>query len=596
MVDMMDLGYYDQSSSSSSYSPVECNYDNEINSNSNNGYDLDVYSFFFCLSELQRQLHLQIQTLLTPRQLKLISTSTLEYLIHNCTERQKHVISILINLYRGKSMFIISLILLLLTFSWSFGFFISWKSKTSITSTTSTTLSTTSTEKRNDDDKYITSANANASYERSTSTVVTTTKTESSDDYDEKKNLPINTSSNFLNIIIRKIKFGLSIIINVIQIFGFLLKEKMKALRKIIIKMEENTKSKLPSVPFFTSSLENNLNQHHGIKHIAVIMDGNRRYAKKHHLDPLQGHWEGGKTLTSFVEWCMERNIEMCTAYAFSTENWNRSQIEIDTLMNIICNYGESMTKEAKQKNIRVQVLGTDNEKIPIRVRETLENLELVTKNGTSFTLNLCISYGGQSEICHAVNSILQEQVSSKLQKILQELSIISSPHTATTVMNSNNININKAVPSHISILENTFSYTGKETKDPSLSSSSSSYLNLEHKDSEEGKTIGEENISKNKLKGHLLRHLFERDPSILQIENFEEETFSKYLLTGRKNIPPPDVLLRTSGERRLSNFLLYQIAYTELFFIEKHWPELCSKDLDKIIKEYSLRNRRYGK
>lgn len=296
----------------------------------------------------------------------------------------------------------------------------------------------------------------------------------------------------------------------------------------------------------------------HGIKHIAVIMDGNRRYGKKNHLDPLQGHWEGGKTLTSFVQWCMERNIEMCTAYAFSTENWKRSQIEVDTLMNIICDYGESMTKEAKEKDIRVQVLGTDHEKIPLKVRETLDKLEFETKNGKSFTLNLCISYGGQSEICHAVNHILQEQITSKLQKILQGLSTISS------------------------------------SKNESVLPSSS--FDLEYQDREEGKTVGDKATLENKLKGLTLKRLIQKDPSILEIETLEEETFSKYLLTGNKKIPPPDILLRTSGERRLSNFLLYQIAYTELFFIDKHWPELCSKDLDKIIKEYTLRNRRYGK
>ena len=410
------------------------------------------------------------------------------------------------------------------------------------------------------------------------------------DEKERRKNINIKANNNTL---LENFQLHVNIIIHVVQIFIFYCSEKLKSVKTTFVKIEETTKSKLSSVPLFTSSSSSSssLFESHGINHIAVIMDGNRRYGKKHHLDPLQGHWEGGKTLTSFVEWCMERNIKMCTAYAFSTENWKRSQIEVDTLMKIISDYGESMTKEAKEKDIRVQVLGTEYEKIPVKVKEILDRLEVETKDGKSFTLNLCISYGGQSEICHAVNHILREQVASKVDKVIQKLSIHS---TSTTDISKND---NKAVPNHsVSILENKIPHSSScFNNDPKLLS----LLNVEEKDTEgEAKTIaGLEDISlENRLKRDIIFQMIKRDPLIFEVDNLEEESFSKYLLTGQKNIPPPDILLRTSGERRLSNFLLYQIAYTELFFIDKHWPELCSKDLDKIIKEYSLRNRRYGK
>lgn len=233
-------------------------------------------------------------------------------------------------------------------------------------------------------------------------------------------------------------------------------------------------------------------------KHIGVIMDGNRRFGKLTHADPLKGHWAGGQTLVDFIQWCMMDGISAATVYAFSTENWNRDPMEVSTLMTIFAKYAESFIREATSRNVKVKILSTEFSKLPPKVQLTVKELEEKTANCTGFTLNICLSYGGRQEIVNAVKELCKEFTSSNANALAKDF------------------------------------------------------------------------------------------------EDINEAMLSKYMTT--KDLPDPDILIRTSGEFRISNFLLWQLAYTELFFVDKLWPQLTQKDLRRILHEYVNRGRRFGK
>ena len=228
-------------------------------------------------------------------------------------------------------------------------------------------------------------------------------------------------------------------------------------------------------------------------RHIAVIMDGNRRFGMKMHADPLQGHWVGGQNLIDFTQWCMEAKVQVLTVYAFSTENWNRDPKEVAILMNIFAKYADNFRKEALSRNIKVCVISSDDSKLPCSVKNAINSLEMATNQCTAFLLNLCISYGGRAEIVNACKSIVSQ-------------------------VKSGDIDVN----------------------------------------------------------------------------DINEDCFSSNLSTAK--LPDPEILIRTSGEFRLSNFLLWQLAYTEMFFIDKFWPEVNRDDLLNIFKLYNERHRRFGK
>ena len=228
-----------------------------------------------------------------------------------------------------------------------------------------------------------------------------------------------------------------------------------------------------------------------GPKHIAVIMDGNRRYGRKKHNDPLRGHWDGGQTLVNFCDWCAKDGVKQLTVYAFSTENWGRDKIEVDTLMSIFSKYAEKMRVEAISRNVCVRIITTDNTRLTGTIKKSIDALESSTKHCDGFIVNICLSYGSRGEIVNACQSIVNDSINGNL---------------------SNNAPIT-------------------------------------------------------------------------------EELFSKYLQARDE----PDVLIRTSGEYRISNFLLWQLAYTEMFFIDKNWPEITQLDVKQIIKEYQDRKRRFG-
>ncbi|CAM9908781.1 unnamed protein product [Discosporangium mesarthrocarpum] len=227
-------------------------------------------------------------------------------------------------------------------------------------------------------------------------------------------------------------------------------------------------------------------------RHVAIIMDGNRRYGKATHGDPLKGHADGGRKLGQFLEWCTDEGVEMVTAYAFSTENWKRDPQEVSVLMELICKACRELMEDAVEKNMCIKVLMCHTKQLPERVLKAIREAEEVTRFCNGLRFNICLSYGGRQEITHAC-----KQVAAKVAS------------------------------------------------------------------------------------------------GVLSIGQVDEALVEQHLLTA--GLPDPDVLIRTSGERRVSNFLLYQLAYTELFFVEKYWPEVTREDLAIVIKEYQSRERRYG-
>jgi len=228
-------------------------------------------------------------------------------------------------------------------------------------------------------------------------------------------------------------------------------------------------------------------------RHIAVIMDGNRRYGRLVHGESLSGHKAGGEKLSDFVEWCSEAGIEYLTVFAFSTENWKRDSAEVDGMMRLFLQEVPRLGEKTRKLNVRVTFLVSDGELLPRDVREATEKLERDTADASGLCLQVCLSYGGRSDVVRACKSMVQEVAGGSLAA-----------------------------------------------------------------------------------------------------DDIDEEALSRRLLTGQS--PDPDVLIRTSGERRLSNFLMYQLAYAEMFFFDKHWPEITKDDLWDVILSYRQRNRRFGK
>ena len=226
-------------------------------------------------------------------------------------------------------------------------------------------------------------------------------------------------------------------------------------------------------------------------KHIAIIMDGNRRWARNKGLPVELGHKEGAKTLEKIVRYAKNIGIKYITVYAFSTENWKRSEEEVSTLMNLMMNYLESYSKRADSENIKVQILG-NRQGLSDKMNDLIEKCMERTKDNTGITFNIALNYGGRDEILGAVKNIAEK-------------------------------------------------------------------------------------IQNNEIK----------------IEDITEQTISDNLYT--KGQPDPDLLIRTSGEIRLSNFLPWQLVYSEFVFVDKNWPDFSEKDLDEAIEEYQKRNRKFG-
>lgn len=221
-----------------------------------------------------------------------------------------------------------------------------------------------------------------------------------------------------------------------------------------------------------------------GIRHIAFIMDGNGRWAKKKHLPREYGHSVGAKKFKEIVRHCADRGIDYVTVYAFSTENWKRPKKEVNTIMKLFRDYIKEAERDFGKNDVRVIFIGNRNV-FDATLRREMETIERLTAS-RSKTLCIAINYGGRGEIVDAVNSLIE---------------------------------------------------SGR-------------------------KTVTEEDIT-----GAIYSGV----------------------------VPPPDLIVRTGGEMRLSNFLLWQSAYSELFFSDTLWPDFTTEEVDVILEEFRQRNRRYG-
>ena len=232
--------------------------------------------------------------------------------------------------------------------------------------------------------------------------------------------------------------------------------------------------------------MENNLPEH-----IAIIMDGNRRWAKEKNLEVKQGHYAGAENLEKIAQYANKIGIKYMTVYAFSTENWKRSENEVKALMMILKNYIEKLLERTSANNIKINILG-DISRLEIGLQNSINKIIDKTKNNTGLTLNIAFNYGGRAEILRATKQIAEEV--------------------------------------------------------------------------HEGK---------------------------LDLEKIDEKCIENHLYT--KGQPDPDILIRTSGEIRISNFLLWQLAYTEFIFIDKYWPDFNENDIDESIHIFQKRHRKFG-
>lgn len=226
-------------------------------------------------------------------------------------------------------------------------------------------------------------------------------------------------------------------------------------------------------------------------KHIAIIMDGNRRWAKQKGKPASFGHKEGAKTLEKIVRYANKIGIENITVYAFSTENWKRTEEEVSALMMLFQSYLDDYAKRADTENIKVQIIGSKkglSEKMKVSIEKCMER----TKNNTGIVFNIALNYGGRDELIHAIKEIAKQ-------------------------------------------------------------------------------------VKENEI----------------EIDEINEEIISNHLYT--KGQIDPDLLIRTSGEIRLSNFLPWQLVYSEFVFFEKNWPDFTEEDLDSAIQEYQKRTRKFG-
>ncbi|MCX7746860.1 MAG: isoprenyl transferase [Clostridia bacterium] len=225
--------------------------------------------------------------------------------------------------------------------------------------------------------------------------------------------------------------------------------------------------------------------------HIAIIMDGNGRWAKRRGLPRNVGHREGANALRRVVLSCNEIGIKYLTVYAFSTENWKRPKSEVDALMNLLIEFLKSADRELAGKNVRICVIG-DVEGLPLNIQKEIQRVTKSTSRNTGLNFNIALNYGSRAEMLYAVKAVADE-------------------------------------------------------------------------------------VKKGKMK----------------IDEISEQVISERLYT--REIPDPDLIIRTSGEQRISNFLLWQIAYAEFWFTDVLWPDFNGDILLEAVKQYQNRNRRFG-
>lgn len=229
------------------------------------------------------------------------------------------------------------------------------------------------------------------------------------------------------------------------------------------------------------------IKKNYGVRHLGIIMDGNRRWAKKRGLPTLEGHRRGYLTFKRIGEYCLNRGINILTVYAFSTENWNRTKKEVSYLMNLLSTALTNEVDDLHQKNIRISIIGRVDE-LSKKLQQQIARAMEKTKNNTHGTLQLAVNYGGHSEIVDAVKKVMR---TAKSASAITEKSLSEAMYTAHQA--------------------------------------------------------------------------------------------------------DPDLIIRTSGEQRLSGFLTWQSVYSELLFVETLWPDFSEHDVDAALAEYSRRQRRFG-
>ena len=226
-------------------------------------------------------------------------------------------------------------------------------------------------------------------------------------------------------------------------------------------------------------------------KHIAIIMDGNRRWAKEQGLDYRKGHQAGADTIEKIVTYANEIGLKYLTVYAFSTENWKRTEEEVGALMLLFNKFLDKYIKIADTKNVKIKFIG-DRTALSKSLAEKMAKAEERTKNNSGLLFSVGLNYGGRDEIIHAVKNISEDVKNGKIKS-----------------------------------------------------------------------------------------------------EDITTDLFSNYLYTA--GMPDPDLVIRTSGEMRTSNFLPWQIVYSEFLFLDKYWPDFSEEDLDNAIEAYQKRNRKFG-
>lgn len=226
-------------------------------------------------------------------------------------------------------------------------------------------------------------------------------------------------------------------------------------------------------------------------KHVAFIMDGNGRWAKRRGLPRSLGHREGCKRIKDITLACMDFKLDVMSIYCFSTENWKRSKSEIDYLFNLLRIFFKKEIDELDDLGVKVMTLG-DLSRLPEATQKVIYKAKERTKNNKNFTLNICLNYGGKDEIVRAVKDL-------------------------------------------VTAIEN--------------------------------KELTKEEITEEKFLSFMESH----------------------------ELPPVDLMVRTSGEQRISNYMLWEIAYAELVFVEEHWPDFRKENLRKVLEIYNTRDRRFG-
>lgn len=223
-------------------------------------------------------------------------------------------------------------------------------------------------------------------------------------------------------------------------------------------------------------------------QHIVLFPDGNRRWAKQKGIASLEGHMQGYNNLLDFSEWCKNKGVKVLTAFGFSTENWNRTEEEVNYLMKLLEKCLVDNLEKYKKEGVKVKIIG-QREKLPESLQKAIEITEKATAENSNLHLNLAISYGGKWDILNAVKKIAEEKISA---------------------------------------------------------------------------------------------------------DKIDEKLFESYLSTA--GLPNPDLIIRAGGEMRMSNFILWQAAYSELYFSAKLWPDFSEQDLDLALEEFDKRQRRFGK